>query len=377
MNMDIFTAGNVSSRVSAINVQKTVERRLEKGIMKPDDKPDRRFDRSDIKRTIPEQPREVECRLSGGEKTLYDMLKDEIERLCAKCEELKSNGNPDKAAEASDGKSGAISADSSCGTTKEKSQAERLYEQIRAYESGEIVDPDKSVADWVKEQMEIIDRMNAEKEYDKHNDKQIQSINNKLNCGQKLTATEKQYLMAHDPIAYQNAQQIENERKYYSKMLCCCRTKDDVNSMRLSCSLSALAELKKLKSGDTESLSRIIQRNAALESELRSFVRKGGYSALPSAAECRKVAADLRKARRYEQEKKRAKEAERKKSAEAKRKAKKYRKNPGDGKQTVSQVLRSPAARKVRRSMAKGAYLRCAAMTYHVVSKRGGLNGRG
>ncbi len=354
--MDLFIAGSVSSYISAADAQKTWERKRESGCFTQDDKVTKnRFDRSEIKakKPVPEVPRENE--LTGGEKSLYDKLKEELERLESKC-----------------GESGAENSDGSAAETdKEKQFGEWLKEQITAFEGAE-EKPDKSLSDWVKEQMELLETNRREREEEKRHDPQLQNINNKLNMGQNLTPTEKQYLMAHDPIAYQNAQQIENERKYYSKMLCCCRTKDDVHAIRLSNAMSALAELKKIRNGGGDgmaSLSRIIQRNAAFESETNRFVRSGGYSALPTRAECRKVAADLQKAKRYEREKKRAKDLERKKSAEAKRKAKKLKKNPGDGKQTVAQVMQTSTARKVRRSMAKRAYLCSARAAFHVVSK--------
>ncbi len=356
--MDMFIAGSVKSYISAADAQKTWEIKRENGCFKPDDtEKERRYDHSDIKRdTAPEFPR-VSI-LTGSEKTLYDKLKEELERLqskCSKCDENQKENNTDDP-------------ENQAG---EKELGEWLEEQAKLYEDVPD-DPKKSISDWVKEQMKLWEENNAKREEQKRSDTQLQNINSKLNMGQKLTPTEKQYLAAHDPTAYQNAQRIESERNYYAKMLNCCRTQDDVHALRLSNAVSALQELKKIRSGGGDamsSLSLIMQRNAAFESETNRFVRSGGFSALPTRAECRKVAADLRKAKRYEMEKKRAKALERKRTAEAKRKAKRLKKNPGDGKRTVAQVMQSPTAKKVRRSMAKRAYLCSAQAAFHVVSK--------
>lgn len=354
--MDMFIAGSVRSYISTADAQKAWERKRENGCFTPDEKEKKqKYDAIEIKARmpVPEQPREF--KLTSGEKSLYDKLKEELERLQSKCNE---NGNED-------------TADDTEKADDEKKLAEWLEEQAKAYEDV-LQDPKKSLSDWVKEQMKLWEENNAKREEQKRNDTQLQNINSKLNMGQKLTPTEKQYLAAHDPMAYQNAQRIETERNYYAKMLNCCRTQDDVHALRLSNAVSALEELKKIRSGGGDamsSLSLIMQRNAAFESETNRFVRSGGFSALPTRAECRKVAADLRKAKRYEIEKKRAKALERKKTAEAKRKAKKLKKNPGDGKLTVAQVMQSSTAKKVRRSMAKRAYLCSARAAFHVVSK--------
>lgn len=362
--MDFFSIGNISGYIKSIDMQKSWERKKESGLFKEQDKDcsDRSHDRISIREPVPaSKPASAPV---SGELSLYEKLKEQLEAFSAVCAERTNSG-------------GTAENESS---QNEKSFTELFMEQIKAFESAadsaaESEDkadgaekPQKSISDWVKEQMNILQSSLAEKEDDKAY--RLNSINSKLNSGQKLTPSEKQYLMTHDPMAYQNAQRIENDSKYYSKMLSCCRTKDDVHSLRLSYSLSALAELKKLKGGegDIGSVMAILQRNAALERETYNFVRRGGYSALPTRAECRKVASDLRKARLYELEKKRAKAAARKKTAEAKRKRRKAAKTPGDGKRTVAQVLQSPTAKKVRRSMAKRAYISCAA-AYHVVTK--------
>lgn len=224
----------------------------------------------------------------------------------------------------------------------------------------------KTIAEMVKEQMEKLDSMFAEKEYDKANDNRLSSIKAKMRTGGTLTPAEQQYLAAKDPEGYSTFQQIESSRKMYRCSLSACRTKDEVNSMRLSNALAALSAYKKAirNGGDGAAVAGL---NAALDNEIRSFTNTAEYRRLPTVAECNKFDRDLAKAKRNEREKKlaekRKQEAKRKKTlAERKLAAKraKYKKTPGDGKMTVAQVMSSPTAKKVLASRAKRTYCGCA-----------------
>ncbi len=244
------------------------------------------------------------------------------------------------------------------------------------------IDPDvkpeeKTIAEMVKEQMEKIDSLFAEKEYDKANDTRLSSIKAKMRTGAGLSPSEQQYLAAKDPDAYSNFQTIENAKKMYRCSLNACRTKDEVNAMRLSNALSALSAYRKAirNGGDGAAVAGL---NAALDREIGSFTGTSNYRRLPTVAECNKFDRDLAKAKRNEREKKLAEkrrlEAKRKRSASAKKlaakRAARYKKTPGDGKQTVAQVLSSPTARKVLASRAKRDNCGCAYFgSYNGVSK--------
>lgn len=234
----------------------------------------------------------------------------------------------------------------------------------------------KSIAEMVKEQMEKLDNFLAQREYDKANDSRLGNIKAKMRTGMNLTPSEQQYLAAKDPESYSCFQQIESARKMYRCSLNSCRTKDEVNSMRLSNALSALSAYKKAirEGGDGSAVAGL---NAALEREIRDFSSTANYRRLPTVAECNKFDRDLAKAKKYEREKKIAEkrklEAKRKKKlAERKLAAKraKLKKTPGDGKQTVAQVMSSPTAKKVLASRAKRSYCGCEyAGSYNGVSK--------
>ena len=236
---------------------------------------------------------------------------------------------------------------------------------------------EKSVAEMVREQMEKLDSLFAQREYDKADDNRLSGIKAKMRTGSGLTPSEQQYLAAKDPDAYSSFQRTETAKKMYRCSLNACRTKDEVNAMRLSNALSALSAYKKSirNGGDGADVAGL---NAALDREIRSFTGTSNYRRLPTVAECNKFDRDLAKAKKNEREKKLAEkrklEARRKRTLAAKKlaakRAAKYKKTPGDGKQTVAQVLSSPAAKKVLASRAKSNYCGCAYVgSYNGVSK--------
>lgn len=225
----------------------------------------------------------------------------------------------------------------------------------------------KSMAEWVKEQMEKLDSFLAEREYDKKHDQKLIDIRTKMRQGKTLSPTEQQYLAAKDPEGYSSFQKINSARKMFRCTLNSCRTKDDVNSMRLANALTALSEYRKAtrKGGSGED---IVALNAAFENELRDFSQTSNYRKLPTVAECNKFDRDLAKARKYEQEKRLEKRRLAAEKAKKYKKKKKAVKTPGDGKRTVAQVLNDPTSKKVLASRAKQTYCTCS-LSYDITRK--------
>lgn len=204
----------------------------------------------------------------------------------------------------------------------------------------------KSIADALKEQSERFDSLFTEQEYNKSRDTRLSGIKAKMRSGQTLSITEQSYLAIRDPESYKSFQHTESARRVYRCTLMSCRTRDEVNGMRLSNALSALSAYKKAirNGGDGAEIAGL---NAALDREIREFTRTRNYQSLPTVAECNKFDRDLAKARKFEQEKRIAERKNRLK------KRKKQVKTPGDGKQTVRQVMSSPTAKKVIASRTK------------------------
>lgn len=213
----------------------------------------------------------------------------------------------------------------------------------------------KTLAEMVKEQMEKIDSLFSENKYDKSSDSRLAGIKQKMRWGKKLTPSEQQYLSAKYPDTYSTFQKIDSARRMFRCTLNSCRTKDDVNSMRLSNALTALSEFRKATRGGGSG-DDIAGLNAALENELRDFSGTSCFRKLPTVAECNKFDRDLAKARKYEHEKRLEK---RRLAAKNKYKKKKKIKIPGDGKRTVAQVLADPTSKKVLASRAKQSYCTC------------------
>lgn len=201
----------------------------------------------------------------------------------------------------------------------------------------------KSMSELIREQTEKIDKLFSSKENDRDKEKQLMSIKMKMRGGLVLSANEEQYLSKHDPDAYSNYRTTQDARRSFRMQLMCCRTKDEVNGMRLSNALSAMSAYKKaIKHGGDGT--EVVGLNMALEREISSFANSSRYRGLPTAAERDKYYMELSKARKFEREKRLADKQN------ATRKKKKQVKQPGDGKRTVAQVNNSALGKKVRKA---------------------------
>lgn len=218
-------------------------------------------------------------------------------------------------------------------------------------ESAREASSEKSFSELIKEQTEKIDRLFS-RENGTADDRQLNSIRMKLRSGLMLSANEEQYLSKYDPDGYSNYRTTLDARRMFRSQLACCRTKDDVNGMRLSNALSALSSYKKaMKNGGDGSA--VAGLNMALEREISDYTKSARYRSLPTAAERDKYYMELAKARRFEREKRAAE----KQNALSKGKKKKQVKQPGDGKRTVAQVENSSLGRKVRNAGKGGSCL--------------------
>lgn len=200
----------------------------------------------------------------------------------------------------------------------------------------------KSISEMVKEQTEKLDKMfGSDESENTSKSNRLMLIKQKMRGGLTLSADDEKYLSKHDPDSYSNYRTTQDARKTFRMQLMCCRTKDEVNSMRLSNALSALSSYKKaLKNGGDGSA--VAGLNMAFERDISSFSQSARYRSLPTAAERDKYYMDLAKARKFEREKQQAKKLN------AQRKKKKQVKVPGDGKRTVAQVQNSAIGKKVR-----------------------------
>lgn len=216
-----------------------------------------------------------------------------------------------------------------------------------------------------------------------------QQIDAKMRSGKRLSAAEMEYLKEHDPQTYQKAKQIEMEREAYERELKRCRTKEEVQRVKLSHAAASMATVKDVDTNpnipEGQKLALITQElaktNALGETE-REFIKSGAYRALPSENERLKAEKELKKAEEAEKNiddkttdtpeevndtinEAAAEDAVREKAdrrdtkpAEAEIKA---AKEVIAGKKTTRMEAEvSPEARKVRRAKAQAAYAKCA-----------------
>ncbi len=328
--MDLSTVGSISAYVGSIKTTSNVHDTLQKGFS----------NKRSAKDTAAFSARARAAVKAERSSVTAKELEDRISEFAEKAEQQSAQNAADKTAGSTANKTSSVETAPSADPENEK----------------------KSISEMIEEQMGKINSLFAPKEYDKSNDNRLGTIKAKMRSGLTLTPSEQQYLADKDPDTYSVFKTTESARKSYRYSLNACRTKDEVNAMRLSNALSALSAYKKaLRNGGDGSA--VAGLNAALDREIRTFTSSANYSRLPTVAECNKFDRDLAKAKRNEREKrlaeKRKLEARRKRTLAARKKAAKkakYRKTPGDGKMTVAQVMSSPTARKVLASRAKRSY---------------------
>lgn len=132
-------------------------------------------------------------------------------------------------------------------------------------------------------------------------------IDLKLQSGQRLTAEEMEYLQKTDPQKYQKIKAMEAEQENYEKELKRCKTKEEVQRVRMSHTASSLGAVNSIKNNpvipEEKKFELIMQehyKHMALETSTKEFVESGRYAKLPTDAEKMKAEKDLKEAREAE-----------------------------------------------------------------------------
>ena len=173
----------------------------------------------------------------------------------------------------------------------------------------------KTASQWAEDQQkklreqinDALSKKDKEGEYDKSKDKVLKSITEKLNRGERLTFSERQYLQKRDPQAYQELCDTEKEQAYYESQLKKCRTKDEVHKLRMMRTMSSVSTVRSVQNNPHITQEKKLQvimneqrKNAAMEKIEKEFIRQGGMSRLPTQAECIAAAKKLAEAKRAE-----------------------------------------------------------------------------
>lgn len=156
--------------------------------------------------------------------------------------------------------------------------------------------------DPVRQQAEEIRKANAD-----GSSKLSAQIDLKLNSGQKLTAEEMEYLQKTDPQKYQKVKAMEAEQENYERELKRCKTKEEVQRVRMAHTASSLSAVNSIMNNpaipEDKKLELVMHehhKHMALETSTTEFIESGRYAELPTEAEKTKAEQDLKEAEEAE-----------------------------------------------------------------------------
>lgn len=122
--------------------------------------------------------------------------------------------------------------------------------------------------------------------------RQKEGINNKLKAGEGLTPEEIDYLKKNDPKAYKEYQELQQEKEAYEKRLKSCKTKEDVESLKLNTMGQFMVAAKQIASNPNipkgkkkELMERILKRVMGVQKKHVEFILSGRYHSLPTREE--------------------------------------------------------------------------------------------
>ena len=107
-------------------------------------------------------------------------------------------------------------------------------------------------------------------------DETLASIRAKLDAGGSLTEEERAYLRQHDPQAYQELLQEEQEQAAYERALRSCKTKEEADRLQMNRIGQSLSRIQTVEHDPA------IPLHAKLKVAMREFVASGDYARLPS-----------------------------------------------------------------------------------------------
>ena len=132
-------------------------------------------------------------------------------------------------------------------------------------------------------------------------------IRTKLATGKKLTQEEMDYLQKNDPQTYQKAKAIEDEQKSYEEELKRCKTKEDVQRVKMNRTAASLSVVNNVKNNPAIPegaklgiMWQELMKNRALEETFSKFVESGRYAQLPTEAEKMEAEKTLKEAQSAE-----------------------------------------------------------------------------
>lgn len=117
-------------------------------------------------------------------------------------------------------------------------------------------------------------------------------ITAKMKSGESLTAEEIDYLKKNNPSAYQAYEEIRQEKENYEKQLKNCKTKDEVEKLKVQKLGQFAAEAKKIandpcipESKKVQLMGKILGKTMGVQKVHMAFVESAKYQALPTEEE--------------------------------------------------------------------------------------------
>ena len=117
-------------------------------------------------------------------------------------------------------------------------------------------------------------------------------ITAKMKSGESLTAEEIDYLKKNNPSAYQAYEEIRQEKENYEKQLKNCKTKDEVEKLKVQKLGQFAAEAKKIandpcipESKKVQLMGKILGKTMGVQKVHMAFVESVKYQALPTEEE--------------------------------------------------------------------------------------------
>ena len=163
-------------------------------------------------------------------------------------------------------------------------------------------DGSTNITDPVRKQAEDIRKANAD-----GTTKMNSQIDLKLKTGRKLTAEEMEYLQKTDPQKYQKIKAMQAEQESYEKELKRCKTKEEVQRVRMAHTAGSLNAVNSIKNNpvipEEKKFELIMQehyKHMALEESTKEFVESGKYAKLPTEAEKAEAEKELKEAKEDE-----------------------------------------------------------------------------
>lgn len=118
--------------------------------------------------------------------------------------------------------------------------------------------------------------------------KKYTDIDTKLQAGGELTAEEVEYLKKNDPEALKEYEEVQRERASYKKQLKNCKSKEDVEKLKMTKMGHYMAEAKEItndpyipKAKKYELMKKMLKKTSAVETEQEKFLQSSSYAQLP------------------------------------------------------------------------------------------------